>query len=433
MRNKIILLVVIVLNQLLYSSDINTRRILNQDDYNSYSVLNSSHSISPSYQTFYSAKSNVDLYRAIFDIGPMMNEDFSIDDIAAVIFDRLDDSSYNTRIQFRQFLYDSLKSIKYNQNIELILLGQMILETTQDEIESRRNEFGLGNDPELDLEAEQLYGELEEISSDVTIHPAIRSKALHYLGSEYSATRADILKDALFDTSLAVINGASRGLNTYFTFMEENQKTAFTDDLIEAIDLHKNNIALRAGRTGSSPTDYFSELNHLKPLLNALGMIKNTDAQSYLINLMQTTDDRELFKQLTYSLSYQPTKECMAILISNYRNIKADTIQTEMASVLTGIIKENEGKLTELKNDPAPLMQRRYLTAVRISRTRPDSAEIDRIKGLLNSSDRDVRMETVKALHILLSFSEQQQLFTTHKQTESDGEIKWLIEQYIGL
>ncbi len=406
---------------------------MNFIDYEEYSIENTSHELSDSFIDFYDDKDNEELRDAIFDIVFYEDDEYSLYDLLELTAIRLSENDVDERMEFRELMLQPLLDIDENEDPDKIVFGITVIETTMDEIQNRLRAEDSENDTNLEIESEQLMDELRAIAGSQTTHSYIRGKAIHYLGKNYSDNNKTQLLGFLANTNNTIVKNAGRGIRNYIKFIDESEKTDFVPGLIQAIKGRKNNSVLRPGYDGSGPDDYMSEAIAIKPVMNALGMINTLEAQNYLFDLLEDTQDEEVAQQCLYALSLQQSKSRLNFILGNLHSSLFDSVKSDQETLLAGIVLENDSLLTELKNDPDIDTQKNYLTALRLTHKTVVGSEIERIKEMLGNPDRDLRLEAVKTLHMLLPFSEQQQVFGEHKQDETDEVIKWQIEKYIGL
>ena len=391
----------------------------NQAEYQIISITNTPHYISQNFIDTYEQKSNLDLRNAIFDIVNLPEDEFLMDDLVYLASKRLANEQYNTRSEFRQLLLDSVRSISVQADEKFINLGVSMLEVCKSEIQRRYISEDWENDQTLESESDYLFSMFREISNNSNINIALRAKALHYLGKKYTVENSSIVIQALSDADNNIVKSAGRALCNYFNYITENEKQTYIPEIIQTIEDHKNIDIIK--------------LLEIRPVINSLGMVKKTDAQSYLVDLLGQSNNAEVSKQILFSLSYKATKERIRFILSNLNYLKFDTTGSDKELFFAGIILESDSAFTELKNENDDNSQIQYLTGLRISHKEVDNAEIERIKGLLNNANADVRLEAVKTLHYLLPYSEQHEVFSEHKLSENDEVIKWEIEKYIGL
>lgn len=121
--------------------------------------------------------------------------------------------------------------------------------------------------------------------------------------------------------------------------------------------------------------------------------------------------------------------------IENYQNSFRELIQNSDYScelLLTHIAKENIKTINEMIDTDKTEEKLAFLRSVRLIRTEEKKRYELRVKDLVNSPDKEIRLEAVKTIHYLLSYEEETKIFSDYLNGEKSEEITKLICSYIG-
>lgn len=378
---------------------------------------------------FYRKYDNQVLLGVLLDVSSFGDAEFTAHELSGLISDRLDIQDKNTARRFRKSVLDTIKHIKKDKNQDLTGFGLVALELTTKPL-WKRNEI---SDPsslsaEQDQEVKFHFRQLRELADDKSIQPEVRGKAVHYLGQHYSAENVLSLKNFLKEDENEMVKNAGRGLKGYFSYISEEEKSQFTDQLISTIESKKNNRKLKLGKKGDTPDDFDYDLFEIRPVIGALGMIKSPKAQKYLIDLNEKTMNIEVKNSIRQALSYKADKRKMVYLINDFK--KSGSADNPL---LPALIKDNYDSFSELTGDTLSSSALGFLRGIQAIREVKSEKEMIWIKAQLLSKNKRVRLEAVETLHLLLPYEEQVFIFKKLRETETDKKMRFQLSQYIGV
>ena len=267
-----------------------------------------------------------------------------------------------------------------------------------------------------DIEELKTFNDiLFEIAQNSSLSDKLRSYSASHLGvvKDYNSNKT-ILLSLLNGENISVINGASSALKKFIhSDTPEIEMEFWTNVLITT--LNKN----------------ISNLENLKATLKVLSLTGSDDAKKYLLKIFSDYSpyDYQLSETLAYNLIYLADENVMINIFDAYFthehffNFGSELMLMQLVDNKTDI-------LERLYSDSDSKSAITFLRAVRFSAQKSIFSE--KALKLLKHSSEKVRYESVKSLHFILPYSEENTVFKNHLKSEESDLVKNEIYNYIG-